>query len=130
MKKPERNVATALIRQNGKVLICQRPPYKGNPLKWEFVGGKTEEGESFEEALARECMEELKIEVRVGEKIISVDHEYSDIIAHIALFETEIVSGTPEMTEHVDMKWILPSEIESFDFCTADNAFIEMVKGL
>lgn len=130
MKKPERNVATALIRENEKILICQRPPYKGNPLKWEFVGGKTEEGESFEEALARECMEELKITVRVGEKLISTDHEYSDIIAHIALFEAEIISGSPVMTEHVDMKWILPSEIVNYDFCTADNTFIEMVKSL
>lgn len=130
MNKPERYVATALIRDKDKILICQRPPHKGNGLKWEFVGGKTEEGESLCDALVRECQEELGIGVRVGEKIISVTHEYHDIIAHITLFEAEIAEGIPTMREHVDMKWIKVEEIDGFDFCVADSAILEKVKSL
>lgn len=130
MSKPERYVATALIRKAGKILVCQRPPHKGNGLKWEFVGGKTEEGETLCEALVRECREELDILVEVGEKIISVTHEYHDIIAHITLFEAKIVEGCPTMREHVDMKWIKVEEIGDFDFCVADSAILEKIKTL
>lgn len=130
MNKPERYVATALIRENDKILICQRPPHKGNALKWEFVGGKTEEGETLQEALVRECREELDVKIEVGEEIMSVTHEYPDIIAHITLFNASITSGTPKLLEHVDMKWIKPHEIDSYDFCVADSAILEKVKSL
>ncbi len=128
MNKPERYVATALIRKGDKILICQRPPHKGNGLKWEFVGGKTEEGETLREALVRECKEELDIEIKVGEEFMSVTHEYHDIIAHITLFNAEIIKGTPKKLEHVDMKWISTTEIDDFDFCVADTAILEKIK--
>lgn len=130
MNKPVRYVATALITQNDKILICQRPSHKGNALKWEFVGGKTEKGETLQRALVRECREELDVGIEVGEKIISVTHEYPDIIAEITMFSARITDGTPEMLEHVDMKWIKASEIDDFDFCVADTAILEKVKAL
>lgn len=123
-------VVTALIQKESKVLICQRPPHKGNALKWEFVGGKVEKGETKEEALIRECREELDVKIKVGKEITSITHVYPDITAHITLFYAEIVSGTPKMLEHVNMTWINPKGIDSFDFCTADNVFIEKVKSL
>lgn len=128
MNKIKREVATALIIEKDKILICQRPPHKGNGLKWEFVGGKTEKGETPEQALVRECREELNVGVEVGERIISVTHEYPDIIAEITMFSARITEGTPQMLEHVDMKWIKAEETDDYDFCVADTAILEKVK--
>ena len=130
MNKPVREVVTALIRDGDKILICRRPPHKGNPLKWEFVGGKREKGETSEQALKRECREEMSVSVKVGEKIISVTHEYPDITAHITLFSAQITDGTPKLLEHVEMKWIKVEGIDSFDFCVADSGILEKVKSL
>ncbi len=128
MSKIKRDVVTALIHDGDKILICQRPPHKGNPLKWEFVGGKREQGETLHETLIRECREELDVGVEVGEKIIDVVHEYPDMTAHITLFRAKIVEGTPKTLEHVDMKWIKPQEIDNYDFCIADREILEKVK--
>lgn len=123
-----RDVATAVIMKDGKVLICQRPPHKGNALKWEFVGGKREEGETLEETLVRECKEELDITVSVGEKIMDVVHAYPDETYRITIFHATIIDGTPKLLEHVDMKWVNPCDIDAYDFCTADTAILEKIK--
>ncbi len=123
-----RDVATAVIFQNGKILICQRPPHKGNALKWEFVGGKSEEGETLEETLIRECKEELDVTVSVGEKIMEIVHAYPDMTYLISIFNAEIVEGTPKLLEHVDMKWIYPKDIDTYDFCVADKEILEKIK--
>ena len=73
-------VVAALIWKKDKFMICQRPAHKGNALLWEFVGGKVEPGETKEEALMRECREELAIEVSVGEAFMDVVHQYPDIL--------------------------------------------------
>lgn len=125
-----RDVATAVIMKDGKVLICQRPPHKGNALKWEFVGGKREEGETLEETLVRECKEELGVTVSVGEKIMDVVHAYPDETYRITIFHATIIDGTPKLLEHVDMKWVNPCDIDTYDFCTADTEILKMVKGL
>ena len=101
-----RDVSTAVIRQDSKILICQRPPHKGNALKWEFVGGKSEEGETLVQTLIRECKEELDVTVDVGEKLMEIVHAYPDETYRISIFNAEIVDGTPKLLEHVDMKWI------------------------
>ena len=75
-------VVAALIRRDGRILICQRPPRQSHPLKWEFVGGKIEPGETPEQALARECREELGIEVQVGGLFMEVTHDYPDKTIH------------------------------------------------
>ena len=123
-----RDVATAVILKAGKVLICQRPPHKGNALKWEFVGGKSEEGETLEETLIRECREELDVTVSVGEKIMDVVHAYPDETYRITIFHAEIVDGTPKLLEHVDMKWINPKDIDKYDFCTADTEILKRIR--
>lgn len=123
-----RDVSTAVIRQNGKILICQRPPHKGNALKWEFVGGKSEEGETLEETLVRECKEELDVTVSVGEKIMEIVHAYPDMTYRISIFNAEIVEGIPKLLEHVDMKWIYPKDIDTYDFCVADKEILEKIK--
>ncbi|MGN0817812.1 MAG: 8-oxo-dGTP diphosphatase MutT [Candidatus Coproplasma sp.] len=113
-------VVAALIRDGQKFLICRRPAHKARGLLWEFVGGKVEQGETPEQALIRECREELAITVKPFGEFAKVRHEYPDIIVNLTLFECKIESGEPRLIEHADMKWIAPSEIPDYEFCPAD----------
>lgn len=114
-------VVAALIWDKKRFLICQRPEGKARALKWEYVGGKVEIGETLEDALIRECFEELGIKISVGDIFYEVDHYYSDISIHLTLFNAEIIGGRPALLEHKSLKWILPSEIKNYDFCPADE---------
>lgn len=121
-------VVAALIWDGDKFMICQRPAHKARGLLWEFVGGKTEPGESMEAALIRECREELDITVSVGEIFTQVMHEYPDILIRLTLFHCAIAEGTPKLLEHIDLKWIFPSEIPNFDFCPADEDILKLIQ--
>ena len=127
LSKPFRHVVAALIWDGDKFMICQRPLNKTRALQWEFVGGKTEEGETKEEALIRECREELDITVSVGDVFFEVDHEYPDIFIHLTLFNCTIAEGTVKMFEHNDIKWITPEEIPQYEFCPADKDILEKI---
>lgn len=120
-------VAAALIWNNDKFMICRRPAHKSNALLWEFVGGKLEPGETKQEALIRECKEELNITVDVGEEFFDVVHQYPDILVHLTLFNATIAEGTPELLEHCDLKWITPKEIPDYTFCPADKDILEKI---
>ena len=121
-------VAGALIWQDGKFLICQRPLQKKRGLLWEFVGGKLEAGESGEIALARECREELGIAVAVGEKFLDVVHDYPDVTVHLTVYRATILSGTPQLLEHVAMRYITPEEIPEYAFCPADEPILQRIR--
>lgn len=97
---------------------------------WEFVGGKAEAGETAEEALIRECREELGITVRPCGIFAQIMHEYPDITIRLTLFNAEIVRGTPQLLEHNDIRWILPEEIGRYEFCPADEEILEKIKKL
>lgn len=99
-------VVAALIRENNKFMICQRPVSKARGLLWEFVGGKVEQGETKEQALIRECQEELAITISVGKEFTDVVHEYPDITVHLTLFNASIKDGKPKLLEHSDIQWI------------------------
>ncbi len=120
-------VVAALIRQNGRFLICQRPISKTRALEWEFVGGKVEPHETKEQALVRECREELGITVAAGDVYYEVDHVYPDITIHLTLFNARIAEGEPRLLEHNDMKWITPDEITQFRFCPADEEILKKI---
>lgn len=120
-------VAAALIWNKDRFMICQRPKHKTRALEWEFVGGKTEEGETKEEALIRECIEEIDVKVCVGDIFMEVDHQYPDIKVHLTLFNCEIAEGTPKMLEHNDIRWITPEEIPQYNFCPADKEILEKI---
>ena len=92
-------------------MICQRPAHKARGLLWEFVGGKVEKGETKEQALIRECKEELKVLLSVSEVFMDVIHEYPDITVHSTLFNATIAEGVPQKLEHNDIKWIKPNDI-------------------
>ena len=122
------DVVAALIWDQDKFMICQRPAHKARGLLWEFVGGKTEPGESLEEALVRECREELDITVSVGDVFTQVIHKYPDIHIRLTLFNCTIAQGTPKLLEHHDLKWILPRQIPEFDFCPADKDILALIR--
>lgn len=122
------DVVAALIWDGDRFMICQRPAHKARGLLWEFVGGKTEPGETMEEALIRECREELDITVSVREIFTQVVHEYPDILIRLTLFHCTIAAGTPKLLEHEDLKWIHPSEIPNFDFCPADKDILALIQ--
>lgn len=121
-------VVAALIWDNDKFMICQRPAHKARGLLWEFVGGKVEPGESKEQALIRECQEELAITLTVGEVFMDVVHEYPDINVHLTLFNATIAEGVPQKLEHNDIKWITTKEIPNYAFCPADEEILEKIK--
>ena len=107
-------VVAALIWDGDRFLICQRPENKERGLLWEYVGGKVEPGETKQEALIRECREELDVTITVGDVFMDVVHEYPDITVHLTLFHAS-------MLEHNAIAWITPAEIPDYDFCPADE---------
>ena len=121
-------VVAALIWDNDKFMICQRPETKSCALLWEFVGGKVETGETKEQALIRECKEELDILLSVGDVFMDVIHEYPDITVHLTLFNATIAEGEPQKLEHNDIQWITPSEIPNYEFCPADEEILKKIK--
>jgi len=121
-------VVAALIRRGDRFLICRRPPEKARGLLWEFVGGKVEPGETKEQALVRECREELGIAVAPGGIFMEVEHVYPDITIRLTLFNAVIAAGEPQLLEHVDLRWITAGEIGGFDFCPADEVILEKIK--
>ena len=126
-KKPV-DVVAALIWEKDKVLICQRPEHKTRGLLWEFVGGKVEPGETMQQALQRECAEELAIQVNVGAQFWQEYHEYPDMLIRLTLFHCRVDSGIPQALEHNDLKWIHPSQIGDFEFCPADRDILKEIQ--
>ena len=121
-------VVAALIWEQDKFMICQRPSNKARGLLWEFVGGKVEPGETKEQALMRECPEELAITPDVGKRSEEVVHEYPDLTVHLTLFHAAIREGTPEKLEHEDIRWITVNEIDQYVFCPADEEILAKLK--
>ena len=120
-------VVAALIWKNNKFMICQRPANKARGLLWEFVGGKVETDETKEQALIRECKEELNILLSVGDVFMDVVHEYPDLTVHLTLFNAIIAEGEPQKLEHNDIQWIMPSEIPNYEFCPADKEILAKI---
>lgn len=117
-------VVAALIWDKNKFMICQRPASKARGMLWEFVGGKVEPGETKEQALIRECQEELAITLSVGEVFMDVVHEYPDLTVHLTLFNAAIAEGTPQKLEHNDIRWITVNGIPEYSFCPADETIL------
>lgn len=122
-------VAAALIWRGDRFMICQRPVNKTRALEWEFVGGKAEAGETLQQTLVRECMEEIGVEVTVGDIFMELDHVYPDITIHLTLFNASLKDGDePKMLEHNDIKFITPDEISLYEFCPADKEILKKIR--
>ena len=124
MDKKATQVVAALIWDGDRFLICQRPACKARGLLWEFVGGKVEPGETKEQALIRECREELAVTLSAGQVYCEVDHVYPDLTIHLTLFHAAIREGTPQLLEHNAIRWITRAEIPQYEFCPADEAIL------
>lgn len=113
-------VVGAAIHRDGRILATQRAT---GPLAglWEFPGGKIEPGESPEQALARELMEELECDVEVGELITSTQHAYDFATIDLAVYRCTLKADAPRLTEHSDARWLLPSELLSVAWAPADE---------
>lgn len=124
------DVVAALIWEGDRFLACQRPAHKARGLLWEFVGGKVEPGETKEAALIRECREELDITIAPRDVFMEVIHEYPDLTVRLTLFNASIADGTPRLLEHNDLRWITVREIDSLEFCPADEEILKKLKHL
>ena len=128
MEKRVTEVVAALIWEEDRFLICQRPAHKARGLLWEFVGGKVEPEETKEQALIRECQEELAVTISVGEVFMEVNHDYPDLNVHLTLFNAAIMEGIPQMLEHNDIRWITVEEIPQYEFCPADEVILRRLQ--
>lgn len=122
------DVVAALIWRGDRFFICKRPAHKARALLWEFPGGKVDPGESHQEALVRECWEELAVQLRVGELYMDVTHGYPDLTVRLHLYHARIEEGEPRMLEHADFAWITARQLDGFDFCPADETIIQRLK--
>ena len=121
-------VAAALVFRDGRLLITQRPSGGHLAGLWEFPGGKREPAESFEQALQRELMEELGIEVEVGELVESITHEYPEKSVHLRFFRCAWKRHEPQAIECADWRWIQPEELAEFQFPAADARLLEKLQ--
>lgn len=120
-------VVAALIERDGKLLVCRRPPDKARGLLWEFAGGKVEAGETKEEALRRECREELGCELAVGSVYAVIRHDYPDLSIELTLFRARVAAGEPRALEHNELRWAFPKELPALDFCPADREIVQAI---
>jgi 8-oxo-dGTP diphosphatase len=116
-----KRVVAGLIVRDGKILVCQRTRHQTMPLKWEFPGGKIEEGEQPRNALHRELEEELGIDATIGDEVARIRHEYkSGNSVELRFFVVREYQGEIENRIFKDLQWASPAELPSFDFLEAD----------
>ena len=121
-------VVAALVREGDKFLIGQRPEGKARAGMWEFIGGKTEPNETNEEALIRECREEIGVTVEVGPLFVDVLHDYPDLFVHRFVYNAKIPEGAPQRLEHEHFSWISPVVFVDVVFCPADVDVLAKIK--
>ncbi len=120
-------VAGILIKDN-KILCTQRKDKGELALKWEFPGGKVEDGETNQHALYRELKEELEIDSVIGDYLMTVEHEYSTFQLKMHCYYVDSFTGDFVLNEHADMKWLDKEELDSLDWAEADIPIIEKLR--
>ena len=126
---PVVEVVAALLVRGGRFLACQRPPHKARGGLWEFVGGKVEPGETKAEALARECREELAVNIAVGGEFLTLTHTYPDLTVRMTVLYATLAEGEQlTLLEHTDARWLTPAEAREYPFCPADEPVLQAVQ--
>lgn len=113
-------VACALIEKEGRILLAQRKEGMKLGLKWEFPGGKLEEGESVEECIVREIKEELNLDIAVLYRMKENYHSYEYAGIHLFPCVCVVTGGELLLRDHAEVRWIIPEEIFSYDLAEAD----------
>ena len=128
MKKVE--VVAAIIINNGQIFCVERPEHRLTYIsnKFEFPGGKIEEGETQKEALARELLEELCIKVDVDDHFITVNHQYPDFALTMHAYIVKVSSREVTLNEHVSLKWLNPEDLFEVDWAAADIPIADKLK--
>jgi 8-oxo-dGTP diphosphatase len=126
-----KRVVAALILEDGKMLVCQRTRHQTMPLKWEFPGGKIENGEQPQNALRRELEEELGIDAKIGEEIARIRHHYkTGSSVELRFYVVREFKGQIENRIFRDVRWSSRSELPSYDFLEADRSLVQdLAKG-
>lgn len=126
--KPTVLVVAAILWRGDEMLIGQRPAHKTQGGLWEFVGGKVEAGETLADALARECLEEIGVQIAIDGTFAQVRHEYPEKIVELTLFEAHITQGEPRRLEHQALRWVKVHELDADLFCPADRDILARIK--
>ena len=120
-----KRVVAALIVQGGKLLVCQRTRHQTMPLKWEFPGGKIEEGEQPRDAMRRELEEELGIAATVGDEVARIQHEYPNGgMVELRFFIVRAYTREIENRIFKDIQWAAPKDLLNYDFLEADLTLV------
>ncbi|MBP2001381.1 8-oxo-dGTP diphosphatase [Paenibacillus shirakamiensis] len=120
-------VVGAVIVHEDKILCAQRGVNQSLPLKWEFPGGKIEDGETPQEALQREINEEMNCQVEIGNYVEDTTYEYDFGIVHLTTYYCRLIEGTPTLTEHAAIKWLSRAELNTLDWAPADIPAIQKI---
>lgn len=127
--KQIKTVAGVIKNEKGEILCTLRDQgkYEYVSFKWEFPGGKIEEGETNQQTLARELREELEIEVEIGDFFYQVEHDYPDFHLSMAVYECKLISKEMKMNVHKGLKWLAPKDMMTLDWAAADIPVAELV---
>ena len=113
-----------ILNTAGAVLIDRRMKSSHLPGMWEFPGGKQQKGESIKETVKREAMEELGIDIYVDKKLLSINHDYGDIVVILQVYICSIVAGIPKPLASQELRWVKPAELFKFNFPSANDQII------
>ena len=120
-------VVAAIIRDKDKIFATQRG-YGEFKDGWEFPGGKIEEGETPQDALKREIMEELDTEIKVGELIDTIEYDYPAFHLSMDCFWAEVITGHLVLKEAEAAKWLTKEQLDSVDWLPADVTLIDKIR--
>lgn len=120
-------VTGAVLVRDGKILAAQRGDGRALDGYWEFPGGKVEDGETPEEALARELREELLTDASVGEFLTTTEHEYDFGVVVLSTYFCKLTGSEPQLTEHREVRWVEPSEMKELQWAPADVPAVNLI---